>query len=167
MIPSRFKAARFQTKVLVPVVAVMVLLVAVTMYVVNHRLTQQWQKQADEALKTASAVFKSSQKERQRTLQRELRNVPNAPQYRAALATGDAATIQDMLDKNPLDFPGEVVLYKTLEGKSIATVRRDSSLDASEFEKNSEASLRQALEGLPSVDTIRISDRLFDVVSLP
>ena len=167
MITARFKAAKFQTKVLVPVVVVMVLLVSVTMYVVNHRLTQQWQKQADEVLKTASAVFKSSQKERQRTLQRELRNVPNAPQYRATLATGDAATIQDMLDKNPLDFPGDVVLYKTLEGKTIATARRDSSLDTIEFEKNSEASLRQALEGLPSVDTVRISDRLFDVVSLP
>src|SRR6185503_16520979 len=121
MIPSRFKAARFQTKVLVPVVAVMVLLVAVTMYVVNHRLTQQWQRQADEALKTANAVFKTSQKDRQRTLQRELRNVPNSSQYRATFQLGDAATIQDMLDKNPVDFSGDLVLYKTLEGKTIAT----------------------------------------------
>ena len=60
MKPSFFKRARFQTKVLVPVIAVMMLLMAVTMFVVNQRLEVQWQKEADEALQTASAVFKSS-----------------------------------------------------------------------------------------------------------
>jgi signal transduction histidine kinase/ActR/RegA family two-component response regulator len=162
-----FLKARFHTKVLVPVVAVMMLLMVVTMYVVNQRLKRQSQKEADDALKTASAVFKSSQKERQRTLQVQLRNIPNAPQYRATFARTDAATIQDMLDKNPLDFEGDLIVYKTIEGKTIAMSRRDASLDMAEFEKNSEACVRQALEGMPSVDVIRVSDRLFDIVSFP
>ncbi|HTD65064.1 MAG TPA: HAMP domain-containing sensor histidine kinase, partial [Candidatus Limnocylindria bacterium] len=167
MKPSFFKRARFQTKVLVPVIAVMMLLMAVTMFVVNQRLEVQWQKEADEALQTASAVFKSSQKERQRTLQLQLRGIPNAPHYRAAFQQGDGATIQDLLDKMPLDFPVDLILYRSLDGKTVATSRRDPSLDAADFENNSEASWRQALEGLAGVDTIRISDRLFDAVSLP
>jgi two-component system, NtrC family, sensor kinase len=164
---SRYKAARFQTKVLVPVVLIMVLLVAVTMYIVNHRLKRQLEKEAEHALETAEAVFKNSQKNRQRTLQFQLRNIPNAPHFRATFQQADAATITELIDRNPVEIPGDLVLYKTIDGKTLALSRRDSSLDASEFEKNSALSIEQALNDFPNVDTIRVSDRLFDVVSLP
>lgn len=164
---ARFKAARFQTKVLVPVAVIMVLLVAVTMYVVNHRLKQQLHNEARHALNTAEAVFKNSQKTRQSTLQFRLRGIPDAPHFRSTFQQADPATIAELLDKSSIEIPGELVMYKTFEGNTLALSRRDSTLDVVEFEKNSALSVKQALEGSPNVDTIRVSDRLFDVVSLP
>src|SRR5436190_2273060 len=167
MIAPRFKSLRFHTRVLVPVVVVMVVLVAVTMYVVNVRLKRQFQGEAAQSLQTAEAVFKSLQKERARTLELRLRHVPTAPHFRALLQTLDPKTIQVNLDANRIEVPGVLVTFKTNDGTTIATSVRDLSLDLREFETNSELAVRQALEGTPAVDIIRLNDRLFDVVSLP
>jgi signal transduction histidine kinase/ActR/RegA family two-component response regulator len=164
---SRFKALRFQTKVLVPVAVIMVLLVAVTMYVVNRRLTQQLHDEARHALNTAEAVFKNSQKTRRNTLRFRLGGIPDAPHFRSTFQQADPATIAGLLDNSPIEIPGELVMYKTVEDNALVLSRRDSTLDIAEFEKNSALSVKQALEGTPNADIIRVSDRLFDVVSLP
>ena len=57
----------FRAKVLVPVVAVMVLLLAVTVWVVNARITQQVRDRSPQALATADAVFRHLQIMRNRT----------------------------------------------------------------------------------------------------
>src|ERR1051325_11555905 len=163
----RIKAARFHTRVLVPVVIVMVLLVAATMYVVNGRLKRQLRNEAAQALQTAEAVFKKTEKDRAKTLEARLKNIPEAPQFRAVLQQEDANTIEALLDKNRAAFPGRLVSYKTVDGKTLGISVRDSFLDVHEFERASEPAVRQALEGAPTVDTIRLNDRLFDVVALP
>src|SRR3954465_702131 len=58
--------ARFRTKVLVPVIVVMALLVAITVTVVSRRITQQFLTEARNNLATANAVFLNSQKIRAR-----------------------------------------------------------------------------------------------------
>ena len=50
----------FQAKVLVPVIVLMVLLVVVTMWVVNRRMTGQMQREAQLTLLRADNVFKNS-----------------------------------------------------------------------------------------------------------
>jgi len=168
MLIARLKAARFQTKVLVPVVLVMVSLVAVTMYVVSRRLTAQFHNEAKQALQTADAVFRNSQKSRQRTLQKELRNIPLAPQYIATFQRADPGTIAELLDKSRVQIPGDLVVYTAVESnKTLAVSRRDTALDTDEFERNSALSTKKALGGEAAVDTIRVNDLLFDVVSLP
>jgi two-component system, NtrC family, sensor kinase len=167
MTPSRFKVTRFHTRVLVPVVAVMVLLVAATMYVVNQRLKRQLRNEAAQALQTADAVFRNSQKERAKTLVLRYQNIPTTPHFRAVLQQEHPNTIQELLQKSRIEMPGDLVAYKTLAGTNIAVSVRDSSLDAGEFETNSALAVTQALEGEPAVDTIRLNDRLFDVVSFP
>ena len=47
----------FRTKVIVPVVGVMVLLMATTMWLINQRVTRQVQADAAEQLNTADAVL--------------------------------------------------------------------------------------------------------------
>jgi hypothetical protein len=164
---TRLKAARFQTKVLVPVVLVMVLLVAVTMVVVNHRLTAQFHHEARQALQTADAVFKKSQRDRQGTLQIRRESIPNVPHFRAVFLKKDPRTIAELLDKSVDEIRGDLVTFTTAEGETIATSQRDPSLNVAEFQKNSAPALQRALQGMPAVDTIRISDQLLDVVSLP
>jgi len=167
MFSSPIKAKRFHTRVLVPVVLVMALLVATTMYVVNGRLQRQLHKEAEQALQTAEAVFRNSQKERTRTLMWRYQLIPKTPHFVANFQQGDPNTIQAMLQNSKAEMPGDLIAYKDADGKTIAMAIRDSSLDAGEFETNSAPAVRQALEGAPAVDTIRLSDRLFDVVSFP
>src|SRR5689334_21705815 len=49
----------------------------------------------------------------------------------------------------------------------MAISRRDLSLNVAVFQTNSAPALHRALQGTPTVDTIRVNDQLFDVVSLP
>lgn len=167
MIASAFRFTRLHTRVLVPVVAVMVLLVAATMYVVNYRLKRQLRNEAEQALQTADAVFRNSQKERARTLLLRYQNIPTTPHFRAVFQQEHPNTIQELLQKSRIEMPGELVAYKTIAGNTIAISVRDPSLEPGEFETNSALAVTQALEGEPAVDTIRLNDRLFDVVSLP
>ena len=51
----------FSTKVIVPVVAIMVLLLAVTVWLVNRRLTSQFEADAARNLAHADAEFKDFQ----------------------------------------------------------------------------------------------------------
>ena len=58
----------FSTKVLVPVVTIMVLLLALMVWTLNPRITQQFQTEGERSLNTADAVFRSSRKIRQQDL---------------------------------------------------------------------------------------------------
>jgi len=163
--PSRLS---FQAKVLIPAVSIMVLLVAVTMWVVNQRISRQLQREAARSLVTAEAVFKNTLGIRTRNLLLRFRNLPNEPRYLAALQTAEPKTIQHFLEEllsGELD--GELLQYKTADGLLIANARRSPSLDLAEFGQRSNPSVQKAMEGEGNVDTLRVSRRLFDVVSVP
>ena len=83
MMTSSRQYLSLQTKVLLPVITVMVLLLAITIWLVNWRITQQLQTEAAQTLATADGVFKNSQRIRARNLLQRYRNVPNEPRYRA------------------------------------------------------------------------------------
>src|SRR5215469_5376234 len=51
----------FRTKVLAPVIIVMILLVAATVFVVNSRIMRQFQTEAQHTLATADTVFQNLQ----------------------------------------------------------------------------------------------------------
>src|SRR5882672_2244830 len=163
--PSRLS---FQAKVLIPAVSVMVLLVAVTMWVVNRRISHQLQREAARSLVTAEAVFKNTLGIRTKNLLLRFRNLPNEPRYLAALQTGEPKTIQHFLEEllgGELD--GQLLQYKTADGRLIANARASSTLDLAEFERRSTPSVEKAMESEGNVDTLRVSRRLFDVVSVP
>src|SRR5215475_199101 len=79
----------FSTKVIVPIVATMVLLMAITVWMVNHRLTEQFQDEAVRSLARADAEFQTA---RIRNLVK-LKKLRNEPRYKALLKSGDTATI--------------------------------------------------------------------------
>ncbi len=158
----------FLAKVLIPTVGVMVLLVAVTMWVVNGRISRQLKREAAQSLVTAEAVFKNTLGIRTKNLLLRFRNLPNEPRYLAALQTAEPKTIQHFLEEllgGELD--GELLQYKTADGLLIANARASLALDLAEFERRSRPSVGKAMEGEGNVDTLRVSRRLFDVVSVP
>ncbi|MDB6036941.1 MAG: hypothetical protein JWM99_782, partial [Verrucomicrobiales bacterium] len=166
---TRFQDFKFQTKVLLAVVGVMVLLVAATMFMVNRRLNQQLQGDTEQALRTAESVFRNSQNIRGRNLLLRFRNIAQEPRYRAACQQQDPDTLRQLL--KPLvsrDLGGDIVQYKNNEGTVIAAVRKTQDIDLSEFSRNSEQSTLLARElGDPPPLVVRVGNSLFDVISVP
>jgi signal transduction histidine kinase/CheY-like chemotaxis protein len=162
--------ASFSTKVLVPVLASMVLLVATTAWLVNQRLTQQFQAEAARRLATADSVFRNSQKIHTRNLLLRFRNLPKEPRYRAAFQSADLPTLKAQINDLPGDQDVDIVLFTSAEGKLLAAARNQRSetlINLSEFVSNSVAAVREALREEEKADTIQVGERLFDVVSIP
>jgi signal transduction histidine kinase/CheY-like chemotaxis protein len=157
----------FSTKVLVPIVLIMVLLVAITAWTINHRLTQRFQAEAAQRLATADAVFRNSLKIHTKNLLTRFRNLPNEPRYRAAFLNADLPTLKAEVRDLPRDQDVDVVLFTSARGELLASEKRDPLIPLGEFETNSALTVRLALNGEEKVDTIRVGERLFDVVSIP
>ena len=80
--------ASFLTKVLVPVIAVMVGLLAITAWVLNERITAQFEIEATRALTAADEGFREWRKNRAKQLLARFSDLRNEPRYRAAFQTG-------------------------------------------------------------------------------
>jgi two-component system, NtrC family, sensor kinase len=160
--------ASFRTKVLAPVIVVMALLVAVMVFVVNHRITQQIIVEAKDNLAKANNDFLNSQKIHQRDMLLRFGNLPNQPLYRALFSVGhDSPTLQ----KDFLDFLNErgvdIVFYSTDMTNIIASETRDPAISAPTFQSAAALAVKQALQGQQTVGTVRVGEQLFDVVSIP
>src|SRR5256885_11356162 len=87
----------FSTKVLVPVVTIMGLLLALMVWTLNPRLTQQFQTEGERRLNTADAFFRSTRTMRRQDLLLRYRNLPREPRYKKTFQTQDAETIRVLL----------------------------------------------------------------------
>src|SRR5580704_5802096 len=95
---SSFKTRiSFQVKVLFPVVTVMVLLMVVTMWLVNRRISEQLHVQAAEHLDTAGKIFEKIQANRANVLVSKYRSLINEPRFRAVTETTDFETARQYL----------------------------------------------------------------------
>ena len=157
----------FSTKVLLPVIAIMGLLLAVTVWTVNRRLKQQFQTEAARTLATADAVFRNSQKIRRNNLLLRYRNLPNEPRYKAVFQRADPPTLKDLLQDLLGEQGVDVIFFTSQQMEMLANAKRDLLIPMNEFEATSALSTKRALAGDEQVDTIRVGERLFDVVSIP
>jgi len=159
----------FSTKVLLPVVTVMVLLLAVTVWVVNQRLTKEFQSEARQSLATADKVFRKSQDIRKNYLVSRYRNLRNEPRYRAVLQSGHMPTLRDEIRDLPDDQGVDVALFTLTSGERIVSAKPDPlrPIPVTEFETRCEMAVKRAMEDAENVDTILVGERLFDVVSIP
>lgn len=161
-------AVSFSAKVLVPVVLVMVALMGITVWTVNQRMTQQFRKEAAHNLATADKVFQHSHYSHTEELRLRYRNLSREPRSKATFQTGDEPTVKvllaDLLEElHPLD----IILYSVNVSGSLASEKRDPRISVTQFESASALVVSQALQGEERVDTIRVGDRLFDVVAIP
>jgi len=157
---------RFRTKVLVPVVAVMVLLLTVTTWLVNRRVTAQLQADAAQQLATAEVVFKNLQEFRAEQLLRRYRNVVIEPRFKAIAQLSDKSTSRRFLDDLIRENAADVVVLSTA-GDAALTAAGDPRLKVQEFESACADAVDQAMNGQPKVDVVKNGDRLFDIVSFP
>src|SRR6266446_8143771 len=118
----------FSTKVLIPVITIMVLLLAITVWMVNRRITRQFETAATDSLKTADRVFLRFRKIRRQELLFRYRNLPSEPRYKAVFQQADLATLRDSFSEflgGHLMDSVDVILYTTGKLEPLAIQKRD------------------------------------------
>ncbi len=165
---SRIESS-FSTKVLLPVVTIMVLLFGVTVWLVNSRITQQSQAEAARSLATVDGVFRKFQDIRKSYLAKSFRNLSNEPRYRAVFLGGDLPTLRDAIRTLPDDQGVDIALFTANGSPALASANPNLSkpISMSEFEARSAEAVRRAMKGDEIVDTILVGEQLFDVISIP
>ena len=166
-----------RAKVLTPVITVMILLLAATMFVVSLRFRQQAFENAQRELEAASQRFHDEQVRHLKYLQKRFQGLANEPVYRAAFQSLDAPTIHDSLGRmfvnEGLDDEDVAFVFFSSGPNSTATnfdsvIRPgDSLLSSQAILVESEPSLKQVWQGGPQTDTVCIDDKLYNVVSVP
>jgi two-component system, NtrC family, sensor kinase len=171
LLQARFS---FQTKVLVSVVAIMVLLTATSMWVVNRRIETQMREDAAQRFQTTSKIVKKTQEIRVANLLARYRNLVNEPRFKSITQLADPDTANDFLDGLFGEFSerdGATIATLTSpqgDGRQFATACRDADLDPARFQSQVAATIHQVLvDGRAKTDTIIVGTNLLDVVSLP
>ena len=161
--------ASFSTKVLVPLVVCMVVLMGITVWLVNEHLTTQFKDAAARNLSSADGLVKYSQNRRAKNFLLRFRNLPRDSRSKANFQAADAPTVRNLLDELRSDEDLDIILYTTdrSELKSLANSRRDPLVSIREFENASAQAVTKALQDEERVDTIRAGTRIFDIVSIP
>src|SRR5712691_10708453 len=127
-------AVSFSAKVLVPVVAVMVLLMGITVWTVNQRMTRQFRKEAAHSLATADKVFRHSHVSHTEELRLRYRNLNREPRYKAAFQTGDEPTVKQYLSDLLEEHATDVIFYSVNLSGPLASDKRDPRISITEFE---------------------------------
>jgi signal transduction histidine kinase len=158
----------FRAKVLVPVVTVMVLLLASTVFIVNQRITKQFQSEASRSLAHADAVLLRSQDQRKNNLFERLRGISNDPRSKAIFqrAEVDVPTVRNLLADMREEQKLNVIFFTNDKSEAIAHANT-GLISINDFETGSDYVVRRALLGEKATDTIRVGHQLFDVVSIP
>ncbi len=159
----------FRAKVLFPMLAVMFVLLAATVWVVNQRITQQMEADARRTLKRTDNIFRNRQEARMRELLARFRILSRQPLYRSAFGTGHAPTIRENMIGLLRDANVDIVMFTPNDEGAAPLLLKKSELmlPLNGFESASQKAVRLALERSETVDTIRVTDRLYDVISVP
>jgi two-component system NtrC family sensor kinase len=157
----------FRAKVLLPVAGCMAVAMAITFFVVDHRIAQQSEQEARYTLATAGAVIRSSQDFRRNNLLLRFHNLPNEPWWRQVFQFGQAKdlhnTLGDLMEMQRVD----ILLYASNRGKILDVEKNDPEIPVPEFEAAAAAVLQLALHGDEKADTVCIGGKLYDVVTIP
>lgn len=157
----------FQAKVLLPVIAVMVGLVALTLVLVNTRISASMDKEMSRKLITADAVFRNVQAIRVKNLLLRYRNIPNEPRFRAVVQHTDPNTIRFMLHELAGELGADVVAFAGPAEERIAVATQESAAHAEAFLDAASELVREGLRGQPVGDLMVLDERLLDVVAVP
>ena len=158
-----------QTKVLTAVLALLVLLPAVTLWIVDRQISRQTRDDAGLALTTARAVFIQSLGNRAGSLVARYRNVVNDSRFQKVVRLNDANTmrayLRDLLDEFADDT--ELLVFVTPDGNLFCGARRDAALPLENFARESAEQVRAAFAGEIGSGALCLASQAFNVVAVP
>jgi two-component system NtrC family sensor kinase len=163
----------FQAKVLVPVIAILILLMAITTWVANRRISQQLETEGLQRLGTSEAVLKTFQTIHSDNFRSRYQNLANEPSLKAVALLRDPKTLEDYFkdkiqDLNLQNAGADIVLFSSENSETKPHVLFHNSVNIAEFQSNSVSSVTNAFNDRNAIPSIALAgDRLFDVVSVP
>jgi len=159
--------ASFRAKVLLPVAGCMAVAMAITFFVVHHRIAKQSEQEARNTLATANAVIRSSQDFRRNDLLLRFHNLPNQSLWRQVFMFGESKdlhnTLSDLMQMQRVD----ILFYASNRGKILDVEKNDPGIPVPEFEAAAVPVLQMALHGDEKADTVCVGGKLYDVVTVP
>ena len=161
-----FPRLRFQTKVLVPVVSIMVLLVVAPLWLVTQRMSATLESAAVDTLRANDAVFQNLQAIRARDLLLRYRNIPNEPRCKAVLQLSDPKTLRFFLSELREELGVDAVLFLNERAATVASATERPSFPVDDFTRRAALSVRIALDRQPNVDTVGVGGHCYDVISI-
>jgi signal transduction histidine kinase len=165
--PRKLVDASFRAKVLVPVVACMIGAMVIVCFIVNYRVSKQSEMEARNTLTTANAVIRYSQEFRRKNLLLRFHNLPNEPIWRQVFLLGVGNALHDTLRQLMEMQNVDVVFFASNSGKLQDSVQNDPLISVPEFVVAATPAMKLALRGSERADTVRVSDKLYDVVAIP
>lgn len=157
----------FQTKVLVPVVAIMALLVVLPSWFLSRRMEAQLEVSAAENLATSDAIFRKLRPIQAKNLLLRYRNSANDPRFKAAAKLGDVPTLRFQLKELLEEQGGEAVLYVDALNQPVGHASSRSDLDLEAAARDRDGALRAVIDGSADVATILLAGRIHDLVTVP
>ncbi len=159
----------FQTKVLVPVLALLVLLPALTLWIVDRHISDQMEEEASSTLSTAEAVFRQSLAIRQRSLVSRFRNAVHEPRFRAVAGLGDVKTMSAFLGEALAEFGEETefLAYADAAGEFAGGAARPPGAAVDAFVRAAQSITQRALEGESAVGSVVLNRHTYDIVAVP
>ena len=159
----------FQAKVIIPVVTLLILFLAIIVWLVNGRLTEQFEEESRQTLSTAEAVFLNSFEIRTRNLILRYQGLANEPRFKAVALLSDSKTMTVQLNELLHEIgPSATLMTFTTDGASLlAGSTTDASIDLHNFQNTSKQSISQATAGKAAADTILLDGKLLTAIAVP
>jgi len=159
------------------VLTLLIVLPAITLWVMDRSITRQTREDAGLALSTARAVFLQSLGNRTGSLVSRYRNIVGDVRFLKMIKLNDAGTTQaylrDLLDE--FDDDTELLVFVTPEGKLLVSAdgshvsgaRRATVLSLEDFARESAGATRLALGGEIGSGSLVLGDQALNVVAIP
>jgi two-component system NtrC family sensor kinase len=166
----------FRTKVIVPVVGVMIVLMATSMWLINQRITRQVQADASEQLAKADAVLNHIQQMRMDALLATYRKVESEPMFKSLAVLFDPnqgefseesqKTLRNTLGTLVREKFAKVIMVAPVDGPRL-TLADDAWVKIDQFESACTGLAASAVTNGATVSIIQNGDQLLDVVAVP
>lgn len=151
------------------VLTLLVVLPAITLWVVDANITRQTREDAGLALTTARAVLLQSLDNRVDSLVSHYRNVAGDSRFLTVVRLAHADTMQahlrEVLDEFSDDT--ELLVMVTPDGKYFSGARRHPALPLEEFAREAAGPVRVALAGEIGAGSLLLGGRALNVVAVP
>ena len=166
-----------RTKVIVPFILVLVVLMAATLYLVDRRFDQQTAEDSRRALHAVGASYRAELINHRNFLRERFQSLANEAGYRSALQTLDPKIVRNQLarmvkDEDLADEGVTFVLFATSQTNQSAAFnptlyQSDPLVSARAIITESDLAVAEALRGEVVTDTIQAGGKLYNLVALP
>ena len=158
-----------QAKILVAVTGFLVLLPALTLWIVDRHITRQMEDEALQTLVAAESVFVKSLDNRNRSFLSRYESVVAEARFKVTAEIGDPRTLEGLLGNLLQDSPEEheAMIFVNHQSEVVAGRRRAASINLTHFAQAAAPFTRVALGGEFALGSVGFDGRMYNVIAVP